>query len=133
MIKSSLVMHRIKVIRNGILGFYLSDLRFDDCCYPPCWCLNKPAQQRSHSKKVSLKMFLCVIFGYGSRSDRDKGIGFYRVPSVATNKGEFEEELTNRTVYSKHALSRSEIDIAVAKRLEIIAHVTNCCKRPITE
>ena len=39
-------------------------------------------------------MVLCVVFGCGSRSDRDQGIGFYRVPSVVTNKGEFEEELT---------------------------------------
>ncbi|PFX12743.1 hypothetical protein AWC38_SpisGene23248 [Stylophora pistillata] len=33
-------------------------------------------------------------FGCGSRSDRDKGIGFYRIPSVVTNKGESEEKLT---------------------------------------
>ena len=33
-------------------------------------------------------------FWCGSRSDRDKGIGFYQLPSGATNKGEFEEELT---------------------------------------
>ena len=33
--------------------------------------------------------------------------------------------------YSKHALSSSEIHFAVAKSLEIIGHVTNCCKRPI--
>ena len=39
-------------------------------------------------------MVLCIVFGCGSRSDRDKGIGYYRIPSVATNKGEFEEELT---------------------------------------
>lgn len=39
-------------------------------------------------------MVLCVVFRCGSRSDRDKGIGFYRIPSVVTNKGEFEEELT---------------------------------------
>ena len=39
-------------------------------------------------------MVLYVVFGCGSRSDRDKGIGFYRIPSVETNKGEFEEELT---------------------------------------
>jgi len=30
-----------------------------------------------------------------------------------------------------HALSSSEIYVAVAKRLEIIGHLTNCCKRPI--
>ena len=33
--------------------------------------------------------------------------------------------------YLKHALSSSEIHFAVAKCLEIIGHVTNCCKRPI--
>ena len=33
--------------------------------------------------------------------------------------------------YLKHALSSSEIHFAVAKSLEIIGHVTNCCKRPI--
>ena len=34
--------------------------------------------------------------------------------------------------YLKHALSSSEIHLAAAKSLEIIGHVTNCCKRPIT-
>jgi len=43
---------------------------------------------------VKLEMVLCIAFGRGSRSDRDKQIGFYRLPSVVTNKGEFEEELT---------------------------------------
>ena len=33
--------------------------------------------------------------------------------------------------YLKHALSSSEIHFAVAKSLEIIRHMTNCCKRPI--
>ena len=33
--------------------------------------------------------------------------------------------------YLKHALSVSEIHFAVARGLEIIGHVTNCCKRPI--
>ena len=77
-----------------ILGFHPRDLRLDDGCYPPCWCPNKRAHSRGHSEKVSVKMVLCVVFGCGSRSDRDKGIGFYRIPSLATNKGEFEEELT---------------------------------------
>ena len=31
-------------------------------------------------------MVLCVGFRSGSRSDRDKGIGFYRIPFVVTNK-----------------------------------------------
>ena len=34
--------------------------------------------------------------------------------------------------YLKHALSSSEIHLAAAESLEIIGHVTNCCKRPIT-
>ena len=39
-------------------------------------------------------MVLCVVFGCGSKSDREKGIGFYRIPSVINNKSAFEEELT---------------------------------------
>ena len=56
-------------------------------------------------------MVLCVVFGCGSRSDRDKGIGFYRIPSVVTNKGEFEEELTTerREKWIK-AISRADTE-----------------------
>ena len=32
--------------------------------------------------------------------------------------------------YLEHALCSSEIHLAAAKSLEIIGHVTNCCKRP---
>lgn len=38
-------------------------------------------------------MVLCVVYECGSRSDWDKGIGFYQLPSVKTNKGVFKEEL----------------------------------------
>ena len=41
-------------------------------------------------------MVLFVVFGCGSRSDRDKGIGFYRIPSVIKNKSSIEEELKQR-------------------------------------
>ena len=34
--------------------------------------------------------------------------------------------------YLEHALCSSEIHLAAAKSLEIIGHVTNCCKRPIS-
>ena len=56
-------------------------------------------------------MVLCVVFGCASRSDRDKGIGFYRIPSVITNKGEFEEELTTerRAEWIK-AISRGDTE-----------------------
>ena len=33
--------------------------------------------------------------------------------------------------YLEHALCSSEIHLAAAKSLEIIGHVTKCCKRPI--
>ena len=39
-------------------------------------------------------MVLCVITGCGNRTGRDQGVGFYRIPAVVTNKGEFEEKLT---------------------------------------
>ena len=39
-------------------------------------------------------MVLCVIPGCGNRTGRDQGVGFYRIPAVVTNKGEFEEKLT---------------------------------------
>lgn len=39
-------------------------------------------------------MVHCVVFGCVSRSDREKGIGFYRILSVINNKSAFEEELT---------------------------------------
>ena len=39
-------------------------------------------------------MVLCVVFGCGSRSDQDKGIGFYQILLVIKNKSSFEEELT---------------------------------------
>ena len=35
--------------------------------------------------------------------------------------------------YLEHALCSSEIHLAAAKSLEIIGHVTNCCKRPIPD
>jgi len=44
-----------------ILGFHPRDFRLDDGCYLPCWCPNKPVQQRDHSEKVSVTMALCVV------------------------------------------------------------------------
>ena len=43
-------------------------------------------------------MVLCVIPGCGNRTGRDQGVGFYRIPAVVTNKGEFEEKLTAESV-----------------------------------
>ena len=58
-----------------------------------------------------MTMVLCVVFGCGSRSGRDKGIGFYRIPSVATNKGEFEEELTTERMEKWiNAISRGDTE-----------------------
>ena len=41
-------------------------------------------------------MVHCVVFGCGSRSDRDNRIGFYRKPPVIKNKSVFEEELIRK-------------------------------------
>ncbi|XP_031551929.1 uncharacterized protein LOC116289191 [Actinia tenebrosa] len=70
-------------------------------------------------------MVLCVVPGCGSRSERDKGIGYYRIPSVITNKGEFEEELTTerRNEWIK-AIDRSDTDTK-----QVLASERVCGKR----
>ena len=56
-------------------------------------------------------MVLCVIPGCGSTTGRDIGVGFYHIPTVVTNKGEFEETLTKeqRKEWIK-AISRSDTE-----------------------
>ena len=55
-------------------------------------------------------MVHCVVFSCGSRSDWDKGIGFYQIPSVIKNKSAFEEELTiERKGKWTQAISRGDI------------------------
>ena len=44
------------------------------------------------SEKV--KMVLCLVFGCGSRSDRNQGIAFHRIPSVI--KFFFRRRIDNR-------------------------------------
>ena len=39
-------------------------------------------------------MVLCMIVGCGSKSGRDKGLHFARLPSVVTNQGEKAQELS---------------------------------------
>ena len=39
-------------------------------------------------------MVLCLIFGCGNRTGRDKGIAFARVPQVVTNQGEEAKNLS---------------------------------------
>ena len=39
-------------------------------------------------------MVLCLIVGCGSKSGRDKGLYFARVPSVVTNQGEEAQKLS---------------------------------------
>ena len=54
-------------------------------------------------------MVLCAVFECGSRSDREKG--FFRIPSVITNKGSFEEELmTERIEKWINAISRGDTE-----------------------
>ena len=41
-------------------------------------------------------MFLCVVVGCSSRFGRDKGISFFKIPTVITNRGAAERELTQK-------------------------------------
>ena len=41
-------------------------------------------------------MVHCIVFSCGSRNDRDKGIRFYRIPSVIKSKSAFKEELMTK-------------------------------------
>ena len=40
-------------------------------------------------------MVFCLIVGCGSKSTREKGLKFFRVPSVVTKRGEEAEKLSN--------------------------------------
>ena len=40
-----------------------------------------------------LVQVICVVASCGSRTEREKEIGFYQIPAIITKKGEFEEEL----------------------------------------
>ena len=54
-------------------------------------------------------MVLCVISGCRNRSDRNKGIGYYRVLSVIENKGEIELKLSSeRRQACINAISRGD-------------------------
>ena len=41
-------------------------------------------------------MVLCVVVGCSSRSGRDEGVSFYRIPTVVTTRGSAERELTQK-------------------------------------
>ena len=41
-------------------------------------------------------MVLCVVVGCSSRFGRDKGVSFYRIPTVVTTRGSAERELTQK-------------------------------------
>ena len=41
-------------------------------------------------------MVICVVVGCSSRSGRDKGISFFRIPTIITNRGAAERELTQK-------------------------------------
>ena len=57
-----------------------------------------------------MKMVFCLIVGCGSKSTRDKGLNFSRVPSVVTNQGEEAEKLSKerRSLWIS-AISRDDL------------------------
>ena len=59
---------------------------------------------------VSHDMVFCMIVDCGSKSNRDKGINFARVPSIITNQGEQAEELSReRRSRWISAISRADL------------------------
>ena len=93
-----------------ILGFHPSYFCLDGGCYPPCWCSSKYLQMRLKlGKSEKVEMILCVVFGCGTRTDQDKGIGFYRIPSLVKSQSSFEEELkTERRENWIQSISRGD-------------------------
>ena len=93
-----------------ILGFHPSYFCLDGSCYAPCWCSSKQLQTRLQlGKSEKVEMILCVVFGCGTRTDQDKGIGFYRIPSVVKSQSSFEEELkTERRENWIQSISRGD-------------------------
>ena len=45
-------------------------------------------------KQSDLKMVLCLIFGCGTKSGRDVGAQFSKVPQIITNEGEEAQKLS---------------------------------------
>ena len=39
----------------------------------------------------------CAVVGCGMRSDRDKGVSFYRLPAEITHQGDMTQELKQKT------------------------------------
>lgn len=59
---------------------------------------------------MHVKMVLCLIFGCGTKSGHDKGVSFYRVPTVVTNQGEQAEVLSKeRRMRWIRAISRDDL------------------------
>ena len=61
-------------------------------------------------------MVLCLIVGCGSKSGRDKGLYFARVPSVVTNQGEEAQERVSMGEW----LLRLTVNILAFLRLTVI-------------
>ena len=41
-------------------------------------------------------MVLRIVWGYGSKSGKHKGVGFFRITKIITDEGEEYEELTRK-------------------------------------
>ena len=55
-------------------------------------------------------MVICAVVGCSKRSDRDKGVSFYRIPTIRTGRGERELELsTKRRAGFLAAISRADL------------------------
>ena len=77
-------------------------------------------------------MVLCLIVGCGSKSGRDKGLYFARVPSVVTNQGEEAQKLSEeRRSRWISAISRDDLTEEILENYASITFSTpEGCRRP---
>ena len=66
-------------------------------------------------------MVICVVIGCSKRSDRDKDVSFYRIPTVRRHKGKRELELLIR----RRDRYLAAISTAVKGALQSITHPSN--------
>ena len=71
---------------------------------------------RECRRQVVVNMVLCLIFGCGNRTGRDKGISFARVPQIITNQGEEAQKLSElrRNLWIS-AISRADLTDSVLR------------------
>ena len=97
---------------------------------PPYWCTSMVNKLVA---SFAWNMVLCMIVGCGSKSGRDKGLYFARVPSVLANQGEEAQELSKeRRSRWISAISRDDLTEEILRPGQTLATfqrniLQHCC------